>query len=69
MIAPRPPVPSDDVVLGRVPSHPEIVIRIAEGLGADVFDVEASLKRLAERGAVERHPAGLGVPVKWSLAL
>lgn len=67
MIGPRPPVPPDDLVVHYLTVEPQIVFRVAQQLGADVFDVETILKRLADAGLVVRHPAGPGIPVRWSL--
>lgn len=59
-------MPNDDAVLGALSVNPEIVIRVANRIYADVFDVEAILKRLLRDGLVARYPAGPGVPVRWS---
>ena len=64
----RPAAPPDWRVLDQVTSEPQILYRFAKALDADVFDVEASLKRLLVDGSVVYHAAGPGIQAKWSLA-
>jgi len=56
----------DAWVLAHVIRTPRPVGAIAGDLGADAWDVQAALKRLADRGAVICHPPTTGPPT-WSL--
>lgn len=66
MVAPGTPPPTEDQVYGQLTLEPEIVVRIAGRLRADVWETEAVLKRMAAAGQVTRYGAGPGVPVRWS---